>query len=359
VQQLDIDLGTRSYPIVIGEGLLVDRKLLARLLPQTNLLVVTNDTVARLHLQALIRGLGERNAVIHTLPDGEEFKNHATLSSVFDALASARLHRDGAIVALGGGVVGDIAGFAAACYQRGIAYLQVPTTLLAQVDSAVGGKTGINHAAGKNLIGAFHQPIGVISDLATLRTLPPRELRAGLAEVIKYGLIEDLQFLEWIEGSLEKLLRFESAAFEHAIRRSCEIKARIVSTDEREQGTRALLNLGHTFGHAIEAAGAYRTWLHGEAVAIGLLMAASLSGRLGWLSASDVQRVKSLLERAGLPTSAPGLDPGGVLELMQLDKKIKDGRLRLVLIPRLGAGCVTSDVDAGLLHDTLQEFLGT
>jgi 3-dehydroquinate synthase len=357
VQQLNIDLGTRSYPIVIGEDVLADRKLLARLLPHTNLLIVTNDTVARLHLPELIRGLGDRTAAIHTLPDGEEFKNHATLNSVFDALASARLHRDGAIVALGGGVVGDIGGFAAACYQRGIAYLQVPTTLLAQVDSAVGGKTGINHAAGKNLIGAFHQPIGVLSDITTLRTLPPRELRAGLAEVIKYGLIEDLHFLEWIERSLEKLLTFEPAAFEHAIRRSCEIKARIVAADEREQGARALLNLGHTFGHAIEAAGEYRTWLHGEAVALGLLMAVSMSARLGWLVSSDVQRVKSLLERAGLPTSAPGLDAGRVLELMQLDKKIKNGHLRLVLLPRLGAASVSMDFDPGQLRDTLQEFL--
>ena len=358
MQQLDIDLGTRSYPIVIGEGLLADRALLDRLLVHRNILVVTNDTLARLHMPQLIRGLGERHIAVHCLPDGEEFKNFQTLNTIFDALAAARLHRDGAIVALGGGVVGDVAGFAAACYQRGIACLQVPTTLLAQVDSAVGGKTGINHSAGKNLIGAFHQPIGVLTDIATLRTLPPRELRAGLAEVIKYGLIEDLRFLQWIEASLDKLLACDPGTLEHAIRRSCEIKAGIVAADEREQGARALLNLGHTFGHAIESATAYRTWLHGEAIAIGLLMATALSARLGWLDGADVQRVRSLLERAGLPTSAPGLDVGQMLEFMQLDKKVRDGRLRLVLLPRLGAARVSTEFGAEELRDTLEEFLG-
>ncbi len=358
MHKLDIDLGTRSYPIVIGEGLLEDRALLDRLLPQRSLLVVTNDTLERLHLPRLMQGLGERHIAVHSLPDGEEFKNFGTLNTIFDALAGARLHRDGAIVALGGGVVGDVAGFAAACYQRGIAYLQVPTTLLAQVDSAVGGKTGINHPAGKNLIGAFHQPIGVVTDITTLSTLPARELRAGLAEVIKYGLIEDSKFLEWIELSLDKLLACEPGALEHAIRRSCEIKAGIVAADEREQGARALLNLGHTFGHAIESATGYRTWLHGEAVAIGLLMATALSARLGSLTGADVQRVRSLLERAGLPTSAPGLDAGQMLEFMQLDKKVKDGRLRLVLLPKLGTARVSSEFGAGELRDTLQEFLG-
>ena len=358
MQKLDIDLGTRSYPIVIGEGLLADRALLEQLLPQRCLLVVTNATLAQLHLPQLMQGLGERTIAVHSLPDGEDFKNFGTLNTIFDALAGARLHRDGAIVALGGGVVGDVAGFAAACYQRGIAYLQVPTTLLAQVDSAVGGKTGINHPAGKNLIGAFHQPIGVLSDIATLRTLPPRELRAGLAEVIKYGLIEDIHFLEWIEASLDKLLACEPAALERAIQRSCEIKARIVAVDEREQGARALLNLGHTFGHAIESATAYRGWLHGEAVGIGLLMAAAMSARMGWLARADVQRVRSLLERAHLPTSAPGLNAGQMLEFMQLDKKIAGGRLRLVLLPKLGTARVCAEFEAGELRDTLQEFLG-
>jgi 3-dehydroquinate synthase len=358
VQKLDIDLGTRSYPIVIGEGLLADCALLDRLLAQRSLLVVTNGTLARLHLPQLMQGLGERQVTVHCLPDGEESKNSGTLNTIFDALAAARMHRDGAIVALGGGVVGDVAGFAAACYQRGIAYLQVPTTLLAQVDSSVGGKTGINHPAGKNLIGAFHQPIGVLSDIATLRTLPPRELHAGLAEVIKYGLIEDLHFLEWIETSLDQLLACEPAALEHAIRRSCEIKARIVAADEREQGVRALLNLGHTFGHAIESATAYRTWLHGEAVAVGLLMATAMSARLGWLAREDVQRVRALLERAHLPTSAPGLNAGQMLEFMQLDKKVKNGRLRLVLLPQLGTARVSTEFGAGELRDTLQEFLG-
>ena len=358
VQSLSIDLGTRSYPIVIGESLLSDRQLLERLLPQRSVLVVTNDTLVRLHLPALMRGLGERSVATHSLPDGEEFKNLATLSTIFDALAAAKLHRDGAIVALGGGVVGDMAGFAAACYQRGVAYLQVPTTLLAQVDSAVGGKTGVNHPASKNLIGAFHQPIGVLSDIATLRTLPPRELRAGLAEVIKYGLIRDVAFLKWIEEALDELLACDGAALAHAVRRSCEIKAQIVAADEREQGVRALLNLGHTFGHALEAATGYREWLHGEAVAIGLLMAADLSARLGWLEQADVQRVRALLERAGLPTSVPPLGAARTLQFMQLDKKVKHDQLRLVLLPELGAARISSDFDIDQLRATLQEFLG-
>lgn len=358
MQPLSIDLGTRSYPIVIGENLLSDRQVLDGLLPQRSVLIVTNDTLSRLHLPALMRGLGERSIATHSLPDGEQFKNLATLGTIFDALAAANLHRDGAIVALGGGVVGDMAGFAAACYQRGIAYLQVPTTLLAQVDSAVGGKTGVNHPAGKNLIGAFHHPAGVLSDIATLRTLPPRELRAGLAEVIKYGLICDVAFLEWIEGALDELLACSGEALAHAVRRSCEIKARIVAADEREQGIRAVLNLGHTFGHALEAATGYREWLHGEAVAIGLLMAADLSVRLGWLGHPDVQRVRTLLRRAGLPTSVPPLGAARTLQFMHLDKKVKDGRLRLVLLPALGAARVSSDFDPSQLRATLQEFLG-
>jgi 3-dehydroquinate synthase len=358
VQHLSIDLGTRSYPIYIGAGLLADRALLERLLPQRNVLVVTNDTIARLHLPALLRGLGDRSVTTHSIPDGEAFKTLDTLDTIFDALAAAKLHRDAAIVALGGGVVGDVAGFAAACYQRGIAYLQVPTTLLAQVDSAVGGKTGVNHPAGKNLIGAFHQPSGVLADIATLRTLPPRELRAGLAEVIKYGLLGDVAFLDWLERSLDQLLACEEAALELAVKRSCEIKARIVAADEREHGQRALLNLGHTFGHAIESATGYHEWLHGEAVAVGLLMAADLSSRLGWLTAGDVGRVKSLLERAGLPTSAARVGAARMLEFMTMDKKVQDGRLRLVLLSRLGEASLRSDVDATKLHATLQQFAG-
>jgi 3-dehydroquinate synthase len=358
VQHLSIDLGTRSYPILIGAGLLADRALLERLLPQRNLLVVTNATVAKLHLQALLRGLGERNVATHSIPDGEQFKNLDTLNAIFDALVRARLHRDAAIVALGGGVVGDVAGFAAAIYQRGIAHLQVPTTLLAQVDSAVGGKTGVNHRAGKNLIGAFHQPCGVLADITTLRTLPERELRAGLAEVIKYGLLADVRFLEWLEGSLERLLACEEAALEFAVQRSCEIKARIVATDEREQGQRALLNLGHTFGHAIESATGYHDWLHGEAVSVGLLMAARLSARLGWLGDADVERVRALLQRASLPTSAPQVGAARALEFIAMDKKVQDGKVRLILLPRLGEARVSSDYDAGKLRATLQEFLG-
>jgi 3-dehydroquinate synthase len=234
----------------------------------------------------------------------------------------------------------------------------VPTTLLAQVDSAVGGKTGVNHRAGKNLIGAFHQPCGVLADITTLRTLPARELRAGLAEVIKYGLLADVRFLEWLEGSLERLLACEEAALEFAVQRSCEIKARIVATDEREQGQRALLNLGHTFGHAIESATGYHDWLHGEAVSVGLLMAARLSARLGWLGDADVERVRALLQRASLPTSAPQVGAARALEFMAMDKKVQDGKVRLILLPRLGEARVSSDYDAGKLRATLQEFLG-
>jgi 3-dehydroquinate synthase len=263
------------------------------------------------------------------------------------------MNRDACVVALGGGVVGDMAGFAAACYQRGVDYVQVPTTLLAQVDSSVGGKTGVNHPGGKNLIGAFHQPRAVVSDTASLQTLHPRELRAGLAEVIKYGLIADPWFLGWIESNLEALLRLESTALAHAIRRSCEIKAEIVAEDEREHGRRALLNLGHTFGHAIETATGYGEWLHGEAVGVGMLMAADLSSRLGWLDAADVERVRALLVRAGLPTQAPPIGAGRAFELMGMDKKVLAGRIRLVLMRRIGEGVVEGDYPADALQATL------
>ncbi|HEX9208809.1 MAG TPA: 3-dehydroquinate synthase [Steroidobacteraceae bacterium] len=354
-ESLRIELGERGYPIVIGAGLLQDRDLLAAHVAARDVLVVTNETVGPLYLEALTAGLAGKRVRSVTLPDGERFKTLDVLGRVFDGLVEGRLNRDACVVALGGGVVGDMAGFAAACYQRGIDFVQVPTTLLAQVDSAVGGKTGVNHPGGKNLIGAFHQPRAVLSDLATLRTLPPRELHAGLAEVIKYGLIDDLPFLEWLERRIEDLLALDMAALAYAVRRSCEIKARIVAADEREHGQRALLNLGHTFGHAIETAAGYGAWLHGEAVGLGVLLAADLSQRLGWLDAAAVARVRSLLERAQLPVVAPRIGAARALELMGMDKKVLQGRIRLVLLRGLGAGVVTGDYPADLLQQTLRQ----
>jgi 3-dehydroquinate synthase len=351
---LRIELGERSYPIVIGSGLLGDAALLGELVPARDVMVVTNDTVAPLYLQALEAGLAGKRVRPVVLPDGERHKTLATLARVLDALVEARLNRDACVVALGGGVVGDMAGFAAACYQRGIDYVQVPTTLLAQVDSAVGGKTGVNHPGGKNLIGAFHQPRAVVTDLATLATLPPRELRAGLAEVIKYGLIDDAGFLAWIERNVDALLALDPASLAHAVRRSCEIKARIVGADEREHGQRALLNLGHTFGHAIETAAGYGEWLHGEAVAAGMVLAADLSRRLGWIADDEVERIERLLRRCGLPVQPPPIGAARALELMGMDKKVLAGRIRLVLLRRLGEGVVSGDYPAEVLQQTLR-----
>jgi 3-dehydroquinate synthase len=358
MHRLDIDIGERSYPILIGPGLLEDADLLEGAVAARDVLVVTNETVAPLYLERLERGLAGRRVAAVSLPDGEQHKTLGTLALVFDTLVEQRMNRDACVIALGGGVVGDMAGFAAACYQRGVDYVQAPTTLLAQVDSSVGGKTGVNHPGGKNLIGAFHQPRAVVSDVGTLRTLPPRELRAGLAEVIKYGLIADAGFLDWIEAHLEALLRLETAEIVHAIRRSCEVKAGIVAEDEREHGRRALLNLGHTFGHAIETATGYGEWLHGEAVAAGMLMAADLSHRLGWLEAAHVERVSSLLVRAGLPTTAPRIGAARALDLMGMDKKVLAGRIRLVLMRRLGEGLVSGDYPADALRETLVAHFG-
>ena len=355
MQTLRIELGSRSYPILIGPGLLDDAGHVAGAIAAHDVLVVTNVTVAPLYLARLERGLAGKRVGSVVLPDGEHFKTLDTLGRVFDALVDLRLNRDACVVALGGGVVGDLAGFAAACYQRGVDYVQVPTTLLAQVDSSVGGKTGVNHPGGKNLIGAFHQPRAVLADTSTLETLPPRELRAGLAEVVKYGLIEDAALLAWLEGNVEKLLTLEPPALAHAIFRSCEIKARIVAADEREHGERALLNLGHTFGHAIETATGYGEWLHGEAVAVGMLLAADLSRRLGFLGAAEVQRVRALLSRIGLPTQAPAIGADRALALMGMDKKVLAGRIRLVLLERLGRGTVSGDYPAEALVATLRE----
>lgn len=354
MQRLDIELGDRRYPILIGPGRLLDRAALEATLPRGPLLVVTNATVGPLYLPRLRATLAGRTLAECVLPDGEQYKTLATLDGVFDALARARVNRDGAILALGGGVVGDLAGFAAACWQRGIACVQLPTTLLAQVDSSVGGKTAVNHAAGKNLIGAFHQPSAVHADLDTLATLPDRELRAGLAEVLKYGFIRDAEFLDWLDANLARLLARDPEALAYAIHRSCAIKAELVALDEREQGPRALLNLGHTFGHAIETAAGYGEWLHGEAVATGTVLAAETSERLGWLTSTDVARVRDLVARAGLPTSPPRIGVERALELMSLDKKVLGGRVRLVLLKSLGQAVVTGDYDDRALRATLE-----
>jgi 3-dehydroquinate synthase len=358
MERLGIDLGERSYPILIGPGLLSDATVVGASVAARDVLVVTNTTVGPLYLARLQRSLEGKRVASVALPDGEQYKTLETLARVFDALVERRLNRDACVVALGGGVVGDMAGFAAACYQRGVDYVQVPTTLLAQVDSSVGGKTGVNHPGGKNLIGAFHQPRAVVADTDTLQTLPPREFRAGLAEVIKYGLIADAAFLAWIEDNLDALLRLDGAALAYAIRRSCAIKAEIVAEDEREHGRRALLNLGHTFGHAIETATGYGEWLHGEAVGAGMLVAADLSCRLGWIGAADVARIRALLERAGLPVVAPPIGADRALELIGMDKKVLAGRIRLVLMRKVGEGVVAGDYPADALRATLATHFG-
>jgi len=357
VHTLKVELGSRTYPILIGAGLL-ERPESFTALTQRDLLIVSNTTVAPLYLGALAAALAPRRRVEVLLPDGEQHKTLANASRVLDVLVANRFGRDCAVLALGGGVVGDLAGFAAACYHRGVAFAQVPTTLLAQVDSAVGGKTGVNHPGGKNLIGAFHQPQLVVCDIATLSSLPGRELRAGLAEVIKYGLICDPAFFAWLEEHLPELLARRPEALAHVVRRSCELKAAVVARDEREQGERALLNLGHTFGHAVEAATAYREWLHGEAVAAGLAMAATMSGECGLLSPRDAERVRRLLELAGLPTHVPSLTPQRLLEHMRADKKVLAGRLRLVLLRRIGEAFVTADYPSAALDSTLAAHTG-
>ncbi|HVP33103.1 MAG TPA: 3-dehydroquinate synthase [Steroidobacteraceae bacterium] len=356
---LKVELGSRSYPILIGPGLLAHAEALSAHVPGRDLLIVSNTTVAPLYLAALTASLAAKHRLEVILPDGEVHKTLANAARVLDVLITNRFGRDSTVLALGGGVVGDLAGFVAACYQRGVAFVQVPTTLLAQVDSAVGGKTAVNHPGGKNLIGAFHQPVAVISDTATLATLPPRELRAGLAEVIKYGLMCDAGFFEWLEAHLAELLAGKPEALAHVVRRSCEIKAMIVGRDEREErGDRALLNLGHTFGHAVESATGYRRWLHGEAVGAGLVMAAALSRELGLVSPEELVRVHTLIERAGLPTRTAGVAPWTVLEHMRIDKKVLGGRLRLVLLRRIGNAFLTADYPEDALERTLQAFCG-
>jgi len=356
VPALRVDLGARAYPIHIGAGLLDDATLYAPHIGGGAVALVTNPVVAPLYLERLERALraaGARAITRIVVPDGEQAKGWQTLEQVFDALLAARCGRDTLVVALGGGVVGDLAGFAAAVYQRGVPFLQVPTTLLAQVDSSVGGKTAINHARGKNMIGAFHQPLAVVADVATLDTLPERELRSGLAEVVKHGFILDAAFVAWLEANVEKLLARDRDALAHAVRRSCELKAQVVAADERETGARALLNFGHTFGHAIEAGLGYGEWLHGEAVAAGMVMAAELSVRTGTLAAAEAARVRALLERARLPVRGPSLGAERYLELMQVDKKAARGRVRFVLLDAIGRASLRDGVDERLVREAL------
>jgi 3-dehydroquinate synthase len=357
---LEVALGARSYPIYIGTGLIAEPACYRPHLAGGQVMIVTNDTVAPLYLEPVQAALAGLRLGTVVLPDGEVYKTQEVLNRVYDALLAERFSRDCTIVALGGGVIGDMAGFAAACYQRGVAFIQVPTTLLAQVDSSVGGKTGINHPLGKNMIGAFHQPRAVIADVATLGTLPNRELSAGLAEVIKYGLIRDRAFFDWLDERMAGLRGRDPGLLAEAIRHSCENKARVVAADERESGERALLNLGHTFGHAIETGTGYGTWLHGEAVGAGMCMAADLSARLGWLAPAELGRTRALIERAGLPTVPPlDLSAERFLGLMAVDKKVLDGRLRLVLLRGIGEALVTDQFDPVQLRATLGAAAGT
>lgn len=356
MQTLNVGLAERSYPIHIGQNLMAKGELLLKHIPHKRVAIVTNTTVAPLYLEALTDVLSSNGVQVQSivLPDGEQYKNSESLNKIYDALLASRCERNTPLIALGGGVIGDLTGFAAASYLRGVPFIQVPTTLLSQVDSSVGGKTGINHPLGKNMIGAFYQPQVVLADVDTLNTLSDKELRAGVAEVIKYGLIRDLPFLEWLELNIEKLLQRDADALQYAIVRSCQNKAEVVGVDERESGERALLNLGHTFGHAIENAMGYGVWLHGEAVAAGTIMAADLSGRLGWLSEQEIARVKKLFVRAGLPVQGPRLGTEKYKQLMGLDKKVADGKIRFVLLKALGTAVITDVVPVELLNQTLE-----
>lgn len=355
-RELTVDLGERSYPILIGSGLLGKTDLSPYVIG-SQVMIVTNETVAPLYLDRVRDSFPGKQVDTVVLPDGEKFKDWQTLNRIFDALLENRHSRKTTVVALGGGVVGDMAGFAAACYQRGVPFIQVPTTLLSQVDSSVGGKTGINHPLGKNMIGAFHQPQIVLIDTDSLKTLPPREVSAGLAEVIKYGLIRDTEFLGWLEGNMAALVGLQAGALAEAIYRSCACKAEVVALDEREGGLRAILNLGHTFGHAIETYAGYGTWLHGEAVGTGMIMAADLSAREGLISHEDFRRTVAVILSAGLPEMPPtGMTPPDFMRLMAVDKKNVDGDLRLVLLRNIGDAFVTADARKENVLATLDAF---
>ncbi|MEY8247719.1 MAG: 3-dehydroquinate synthase [Bermanella sp.] len=357
MKELSVDLPNNSYPIFIGQNILADSSLIAPYVAGKQVMIVTNETIAPLYLAQAKKLFADFQVDTVILPDGEEFKTLECLNLIYTALLSQRHNRTTTLVALGGGVVGDMTGFAAASYQRGVDFIQLPTTVLSQVDSSVGGKTGVNHALGKNMIGAFHQPNCVLIDINTLGTLPDKELSAGLAEVIKYGLICDLPFFEWLEDNMDKLLARQEDALIYAIETSCANKAKVVAQDEKEGGIRAILNLGHTFGHAIETEQGYGNWLHGEAVATGTVMAADLSRRLGWIDDSQYARIVALLERAGLPVNCPqGMSGARFKALMAVDKKVLDGKLRLVLLKAMGEAVTTSDFAMEHLDATLAQL---
>lgn len=360
MQTLNVNLGDRSYPIHIGQNLLNQAELILPHLKRKQVAVITNTTVAPLYLEKLCQSLrNEGVAVIPViLPDGEQYKTGETLNNIYDALLTNRCERNTTLIALGGGVIGDMVGYAAATFLRGVPFIQVPTTLLSQVDSSVGGKTGINHPLGKNMIGAFWQPKLVVADTQTLNTLPDRELSAGLAEVIKYGLIRDPEFFSWLEANMPALLARDPQALAYAIRRSCENKAEVVVADERESGERALLNLGHTFGHAIETGMGYGVWLHGEAVSAGTVLAARMSQLLGWMTDADVSRTVAILKQANLPVDAPNLGLNKYMEYMGLDKKVADGKIRLILLQAIGRAIFTADYAPEALHETLATIHG-
>jgi len=353
---LNVDLGERSYPIYIARGLLDDKEIFRGHISSGQVMIVSNETVAPLYLDRVKQALNGLQVETVVLPDGEKYKNLQVLNTIFDALLEHRFDRGCTLLALGGGVVGDMTGFAAACYQRGVKFVQIPTTLLSQVDSSVGGKTGVNHPLGKNMIGAFHQPQCVLIDIDTLNSLPDRELSAGLAEVIKYGLINDPAFVDWLEQNMEALLARDPEALIYAIEHSCADKAVIVAADEMEAGQRALLNLGHTFGHAIETGMGYGVWLHGEGVAAGMCMAANLSHRLGWMQRQDVDRIETLVASAGLPVYPPDIPVEEFLQLMAVDKKVLAGQLRLILLKGVGKAVLTQDFTPEILEDTLRAY---
>jgi len=357
METLQVSLGERSYPILIGPGLLGESGVLAELITARQVLIVTNEVVAPLYLARLQSAIGadEQHALI--LPDGEKHKSLQTFATIIDALMEHGFHRDSCLIALGGGVIGDIGGFAASCYQRGIAYVQMPTTLLAQVDSSVGGKTAVNHPGGKNMIGAFYQPACVLADTETLKSLPSREFAAGLAEVIKHSLILDYDFFLWLEEHLDEVVALESGALSLTVRRNCELKAAIVAEDEREHGRRALLNLGHTFGHALESLSGYGQWLHGEAVSIGIALAARTSAQLGWIGAEECDRIEALLARAGLPVSANNIGVELLLERMRMDKKASADGLNLILLRQIGEGVIAPAPDESLLRGVIETQL--
>lgn len=356
---LQVNLEQRGYPIYIGSHLLAQAKLLASHIKSNQVIIVTNTTIAPLYLQSLLENMSAYQCESVILPDGEQYKTLTYLEKIFTHLLTSKFNRDATLIALGGGVIGDMGGFAAACYQRGINFIQIPTTLLAQVDASVGGKTGINHVLGKNMIGAFYQPQAVIVDISLLKTLDMRQLSAGIAEVIKYGLIRDIEFFEWIEKNIALLLKKDEQALSFAIERSCINKAAVVAEDERESGVRAILNLGHTFAHAIETGSGYGHYLHGEAVAIGTCQAADLSRRLGYLNDNDMARITTLFKRSYLPVKPPdNLTRQHYLKLMSVDKKNKDGAIHFIMLKKIGQATLPMTIDQQILEQTLNHYTG-